>query len=175
VSRIHLLILLVLPASAAGDLTSDWTPVPVAGESTAFAPSAIVPFTPVVAGSLTGGDLAATEQYLPTIPGVITTETPEIERLASWQSAYLGLLGDEGLALAGFYDPFSYQFAYGQDGAQPYRLGWFSYNDFVLMSRAPTTIGGNFQDLEWNAWVRYARQLQRPLVFTWTGWMNGKF
>lgn len=120
-------------------------------------------------------ELDGAEQFLPTIPGVITTEMPEIEQLASWQSAYLGLLGDEGLVLAGFYDPFSYQFAYGQDGAQPYRLGWFSYNNFVLMSRPPTTIGGNFQDLEWNAWVRYARQLQRPLVFTWTGWMNGKF
>lgn len=173
--QIPLLILLVLPACAAGEISPGVSPPPLAQLSASFAPSTIEPLAPVGAGSLPAEEVEEAQQFLPTIPGVITTEMPEIEQLASWQSAYLGLLGDEGLALAGFYDPFSYQFAYGQDGAQPYRLGWFSYNDFVLMSRAPTTIGGNFQDLEWNAWVRYARQLQRPLVFSWTGWMNGKF
>jgi hypothetical protein len=107
---------------------------------------------------------------------VIITETPDISSLASWQSSYLWLMGDEGKALAGFYDPFTFQFAYGENGYQPYRLGWYSYNDFVLMSSSPTSIGGNFQDLQWNAWIRYAHLYQqRPIVFTWTGWMNGKF
>jgi hypothetical protein len=48
------------------------------------------------------------------------------------------------------------------------------YNDFVLMPDSPTSIGGRFQDLEWNAWVRYARLNLNDTVFTWTGWANGK-
>jgi hypothetical protein len=105
----------------------------------------------------------------------VITEMPESPWLASWQSAYQRLLGDDGAALVGFYDPFSLQFAYGNAGVQPYRLGWYSYNDFVMMPRVPASNGGNFQDLEWNAWVRYARPLRHATVFTWTGWMNGKF
>jgi len=61
------------------------------------------------------------------------------------------------------------------DGVQPYRLGWYSYNDFVLMSNSPTSMGGNFRDLQWNAWVRYARLNRNSTVFSWTGWGNGKF
>jgi hypothetical protein len=107
-------------------------------------------------------------------PSAVVIEPPEDTWLAWGQSAYLGLLGDEGRALAGFYDPFSYQFAYGNAGQQPYRLGWYSDNDFVLMPDSPTSIGGRFQDLEWNAWVRYARLNLNDTVVTWTGWANGK-
>jgi hypothetical protein len=106
---------------------------------------------------------------------MVTTETPELEQLAAWQSLYLGMLGDDGNALAGFYDPFSYQFAFGSEGAQAYRLGWYSYNDFALMPMAPTTIGAGFQDLEWNAWVRYAQLNSNSTVFSGTASMNGKF
>jgi hypothetical protein len=102
-------------------------------------------------------------------------ETPERPVLSWCQLAYLGLLGDEGRGLAGFYDPFTSQFAFGNAGQQPYRLGWYSYNDFVLMRNSPTSIGGKFQDMEWNAWARYARANQHSTVFTWTGWANGKF
>jgi len=108
-------------------------------------------------------------------PPLVVCETPESSWLAYAQSTYLGLMHDDGLALPGFYDPFSYQFAYGSAGAQPYRLGWYSYNDYLLMTNSPTTIGGNFQDQQWNAWVRYARLMQNSTVLTWTGWMNGKF
>src|SRR5262249_55310350 len=75
------------------------------------------------------------------LPGsqLVAVETPEIGWLATWQTAYLDLLNGDDRALAGFYDPFSFQFAYGAAGAQPYRLGWYSYNDYVLMSRSPTT------------------------------------
>lgn len=164
-----------MPGAGADDAVPLPPVAPLAPVEAAFAPSTLEAYPSATTELNAGGDAEAAQQYLTTIPGVVTTDVPEIPWLASWQSTYLGFMGDEGLALAGFYDPFSYQFAYGQDGAQPYRLGWFSYNDFVLMSRAPTTIGGNFQDLEWNAWVRYAKKLERPLVFTWTGWMNGKF
>jgi hypothetical protein len=119
------------------------------------------------------GSLPATELDLG--PEVIATEAPESDWLASWQSNYLDLLGDDGRALAGFYDPFTLQFAYGADDIQPYRLGWYSYNDYVLMTKAPTSVGGGFQDQQWNAWLRYARLLRNSTVFTWTGWMNGKF
>jgi len=43
------------------------------------------------------------------------------------------------------------------------------------MTNSPTSIGGNFQDQQWNAWMRYARLLQNSTVLTWTGWANGKF
>ena len=93
------------------------------------------------------------------------------------QSAYLGMLGDRGaLRLSGFYDPFSYQFAYGDAGtASPLPPGSYSYNDYVLMTNSPTSIGGNFQDQQWNAWMRYAWLLRNSTVLAWTGWMNGKF
>src|SRR5436305_753577 len=55
-------------------------------------------------------------------PPLVVCETPESSWLAYAQSTYLGLMHDDGLALPGFYDPFSYQFAYGSAGAQPYRL-----------------------------------------------------
>ena len=181
-SHIYLYLLLALPGAAVGGLPAAdpaaasspaTAPAPATAQlATYFEPSTLEPYSPATTNSPTAGETVA---QLPTTPGIIQTEAPEIERLAAWQATYLGFMQDDALAPAGFYDPFSYQFAYGKDGAQAYRLGWFSYNDFVLMSRSPTTIGGNFQDLEWNAWVRYAKQLQRPLVFTWTGWMNGKF
>ena len=118
---------------------------------------------------------AAEEIQHPPQPMVVLTDSPESQWLASWQSGYLRLIGDDGRALAGFYDPFTFQFAYGAAGVQPYRLGWYSYNDYVLMSSAPTTIGGNFRDQQWNAWIRYARLNRNSTVFTWTGWGNGKF
>jgi hypothetical protein len=111
----------------------------------------------------------------PMQPIVVQTENPESDWLASWQAGYLHLVGDDGHALAGFYDPFTFQFAYGAAGVQPYRLGWYSYNDYVLMSSAPTTVGGNFGDQQWNAWIRWARVNRNSTVFTWTGWGNGKF
>src|SRR6478672_10677733 len=82
-------------------------------------------------------------------PWVVGIDTPEGPCLAWCQSAYLKLLGDSGRVLAGFYDPFTYQFAYGNAGQQPYRLGWYSYNDFVLLPNSSTSIGGKFQDMEW--------------------------
>jgi hypothetical protein len=78
-------------------------------------------------------------------------------------------------SLADFYDPFSRQFAYGSAGVQPYRLGWFSYDDFVLMPGARASVGGNFQNLEWNTWLRHSRQLPGSLVFAWTAALNSKF
>ena len=77
--------------------------------------------------------------------------------------------------LNGFYDPFTRQFAYGSAGVQPYRLGWFSYDDFVFMPGARAAAGGNFQDLEWNTWLRYSRLVNGSMVFAWSAGLNGKF
>jgi hypothetical protein len=170
------LSLLLLSALAAEPLSAVSEPPTDAAASPLFAGSLLEPKA-ASAGSASIGD-----SMLPTMegdgspgPSLAVCETPELSWLASAQSTYLGLLHDDGLALAGFYDPFSYQFAYGSAGAQPYRLGWYSYNDYVLMTNSPTSIGGNFQDQQWNAWMRYARLLQNSTVLTWTGWANGKF
>jgi hypothetical protein len=77
--------------------------------------------------------------------------------------------------LAGFYDPFTRQFAYGSAGVQPYRLGWFSYDDFVFMPSARASVGGNFQNLQWNTWLRYSTVTPDSLVFAWTAAFNGQF
>jgi hypothetical protein len=168
VQLLPLLLILSSPGDFAGELTA-------APQSTFLPESVVEPFPPLPSASPNSPTQPSDQQPAPN-SSLVVTETPEIPSLATWQSSYLGLLGDDGKALAGFYDPFSFQFAYGDQGYQPYRLGWYSYNDFVLMSRSPTSIGGNFQDLQWNAWVRYAHLYQsRPIVFSWTGWMNGKF
>jgi hypothetical protein len=164
------LLSLLLIVSSTGNMAAE---IPLAQQPTFFSPSVLEPFAPPLAPE-EPQSWNSTEQA--NIPSLVASETPEIEALASWQASYLWLIGDEGKALSGFYDPFTFQFAYGQNGYQPYRLGWYSYNDFVLMSRSPATIGGNFQDVQWNAWVRYAHLYQTsPIVFSWTGWMNGKF
>lgn len=77
--------------------------------------------------------------------------------------------------LDGYYDPFSRQFAYGSVGVQSYRLGWFSYDDFVFMPNARASVGGNFQNLEWNTWLRYSRLVNGSMVFSWSAGLNGKF
>jgi hypothetical protein len=75
--------------------------------------------------------------------------------------------------LAGFYDPFTRQFAYGSAGVQSYRLGWLSYDDFVYMPRAGTNGVGHFSDVEWNTWLRYSQLVQQSMVFAWTASFNG--
>jgi len=77
--------------------------------------------------------------------------------------------------LGGFYDPFSRQFAYGSAGVQAYRLGWFLMTILCGCRRANSTVGGKFQDLEWNAWLRYSRVTPGSLVFAWTAALNSKF
>jgi hypothetical protein len=90
-------------------------------------------------------------------------------------NGYLESLFDDSGQTTNYYDPFSRQFAYGSAGAQPYRLGWYSYDDFVWMPNARASIGGNFQDLEWNAWLRYSNLVRNSLVFSWTGAFNSKW
>jgi len=77
--------------------------------------------------------------------------------------------------LPGFYDPFTRQFAYGSVGVQAYRLGWFSYDDFVFMPRARASVGGEFQNVEWNTWLRYSRVVNESMVFAWNAGLNGHF
>ena len=70
-------------------------------------------------------------------------QTQDSSFLDALQSFCWDAITWQGQWLPGFYDPFSAQFAFGAAGTQPYRLGWYSYNDFVLMPDAHTTIGGD--------------------------------
>ena len=75
-----------------------------------------------------------------------------------------------------FYDPFGAPFSYGWTGHQPYRLGWYSYQDVVILPRATAhTAGGNFQATEWNGWLRYSTLVQPDVLFAWTGVWNTWF
>lgn len=70
----------------------------------------------------------------------------------------------------GYYDPFTRQFAFGNAGFQPYRLGWYFYDELPWMPTSPVRgVPGSFQDLQYNAWVRYARVLGDRYLFSWTG------
>jgi hypothetical protein len=103
--------------------------------------------------------------------------TDSIERLpAVGNVEVFAVPADSTSAQANYYDPFSNQFAYGNRGAQPYRLGWLSYDDGTYMptSRVHGTTG-TFQDVEWNAWMRYSRGLGDHYLFSWTPAWNTKF
>jgi len=43
------------------------------------------------------------------------------------------------------------------------------------MPKARATVGGNFQNLQWNTWLRYSQVLPGSLVFAWTAGLNGQF
>jgi hypothetical protein len=84
-------------------------------------------------------------------------------------------VGTSNPLLENYYDPFGNQFLVGQNSAQPYRLNWFSYDDFTYIPTSPTRgVAGSFQDLEWNAWMRRARTFDRYLVI-WTPTWNSSF
>lgn len=68
-----------------------------------------------------------------------------------------------------YYDPFTRQFAYGNAGIQPYKFGWYSYDDMTwIPTSAARGTTGSFQDLEWNSYLRYSRPINDTLIFTWT-------
>lgn len=70
----------------------------------------------------------------------------------------------------GYYDPFTRQFAFGNAGFQPYRLGWYFGDEVPYMPTAPVRgVTGTFQDVQYNSWVRYARTFGDRLLFSWTG------
>lgn len=76
----------------------------------------------------------------------------------------------------GYYDPFTRQFAFGNAGFQPYRLGWYFYDELPYMPTSPVQgVPGSFQDVQYNAWVRYARVLGDRYLFSWTGTWNSSW
>lgn len=78
--------------------------------------------------------------------------------------------------LANYYDPFGNQFVVGPHVAQPYRLNWYSYDDFTYIPTSPTRgVTGSFQDLQWNAWMRTGRTFANRHLFTWTPTWNSSF
>lgn len=96
----------------------------------------------------------------------------------AWREPTLALLGlHEPYYLGGYYDPYSsQQFAYGSLGATPYRLGWYAYQDAVYTPAADTHgVSGEFQNTEWNSWMRYSTLLETGHLFAWTGVWNTHF
>lgn len=78
--------------------------------------------------------------------------------------------------LQNYYDPFSNQFAFGNQGNQPYRFDLYSYDDFTYLPTAPVRgVTGSFQDLQWNAWMRYSRAIAGSYIFAWTPTWNSSF
>lgn len=81
-----------------------------------------------------------------------------------------------GWLLQNYYDPFSNQFAFGNQGNQPYRFDLYSYDDFTYLPTSPVRgVTGSFQDLQWNAWMRYSRVVAGSYIFAWTPTWNSSF
>jgi hypothetical protein len=81
-------------------------------------------------------------------------------------------------AVANFYDPFSRQFKYGRNRPQPYKFGWYSYDDLTYIPYGSTSLNGRFSSFEWNGSVRFSKPLGNKYVFavtpTWnTKWWSG--
>ena len=77
--------------------------------------------------------------------------------------------------LDNYYDPFGNQFLIGRRVGQPYRLDWYSYEDFTYIPTSATRgTAGSFQDLQWNAWMRFGRTFQR-YMFAWTPTWNSSW
>lgn len=98
---------------------------------------------------------------------------PPVEPLRPWDPS-----SDAGRdwLLLNYYDPFSNQFAFGNQGNQPYRFDAYSYDDFTyLPTSAVRGTTGSFQDLQWNAWMRFSRAIGGRYILAWTPTWNSSF
>ncbi len=78
--------------------------------------------------------------------------------------------------VAGYYDPFGWQFAYGMAGVQPYKFGWYSKDELVYVPESEAVgIPGAMRVFEWNSTFRYAKQINPGVIFAWTPEVNGKW
>jgi hypothetical protein len=110
----------------------------------------------------------------PIVPRVNTDPIPQLMQDAAEPTLGKRLgLTPRNPPLANYYDPFSGQFAYGNAGVQPYKFGWWSYDDATWMPTEPARgTSGSFQIVEWNSYFRYARPIDDTLIFTWSPTWN---
>lgn len=105
-------------------------------------------------------------------PGTPPPAQPDVKPLSPLRIPFIG----PAMALEntlGYYDPFTRQFAFGNAGFQPYRLGWYFYDEVPYMPTSPVRgVPGSFQDVQYNTWVRYAQTMGDRLLFSWTGSWN---
>jgi hypothetical protein len=92
--------------------------------------------------------------------------------------AFYGIMGLSDVHeydITGYYNPFqSHQFSYAPGLVQPYKLGWYFYNDFTFMPQAKVSpVAGSLQIAEWNAFVRWSGWMSPNWLFSWTGNWNG--
>jgi hypothetical protein len=105
-----------------------------------------------------------------------TANASGIERLPSLTDVLEPIIAADDSARMRYYDPFSTQFAFGNRGVQPYRFGWYSYDDatYFPTSRAQG-VSGSFQALQWTSWMRYSRVVGNQMVLSWTPQWNSIF
>ncbi|HVA46747.1 MAG TPA: hypothetical protein VNH11_10320 [Pirellulales bacterium] len=104
----------------------------------------------------------------PAVPAALPPLPPYTAPAAAPLPAY-----DESVA---YYDPFTRQLAFGNAGFQPYHLGWYFYDEVPYMPTSPVRgVSGSFQDVQYNAWARYARLLGQRHLLAWTGAWNSSW
>ncbi len=101
---------------------------------------------------------------------------PAVDRLPPTGNQNPSPVASSNPVLENYYDPFGSEFLVGQGVAQPYRLNWYSYEDFTYVPTSATRgTGGSFQDLEWNAWMRRGRTFDNRYLLAWTPTWNSAF
>lgn len=113
------------------------------------------------------------ETSLSTLPATGFWEHPLVHEFVSGMNPFVP---EEPRVLEGYYDPYGWQASFGTNGHQPFRLGWVTYNDFVLIPASPvhgTT--GDLKIVEWNSNIRVSHIIAPGVLFNGTGWMSARW
>jgi hypothetical protein len=189
--RLALLVLMLLATLATVGEAAPWSPP--ASNSTAT-PAGALSVVPAGGGIPTDGGLPGPtivfdgwiREY--PISGQVSNEPP-VELLPLVPPAVsvpgepqfnsYGYQITEPSNLSNYYDPFSRQLPYGVGRPQPYRFGWYSYDE--LNYAPPAAVSGdrgNFSSFDWNGSIRFSRPFLGQYIAAWTPvwntrWWNG--
>jgi hypothetical protein len=66
--------------------------------------------------------------------------------------------------------------AYARGIPQPYRFGWYSYDELNFMPRVPVSgVRGDFGAFEWNGSIRFSKPFLGQYIFGWTPIWNTRW
>jgi hypothetical protein len=141
-------------------------------------PSVVAPHFPPDPGGSAGQPPAVMSPAAYPLSAVMPGMPPggnEVERLPPALTSDPTQMATTEPLLDNYYDPFGNQFVIGRRVGQPYRLDWYSYEDFTYIPTSATRgTPGSFQDVQWNAWMRFGRTFRRYML-AWTPTWNSSW
>ncbi len=100
-------------------------------------------------------------------------EHPLVHEFVSGMNPFVS---EEPRVLEGYYDPFGWQASFGTNGPQPFRLGWVTYNDAVVIPTSPVRgITGTLKIVEWNSHIRVSHVVAPGVLFNGALWMSARW